>query len=505
MEAALILSLRLFWVTFLLFCLVEGANVTEAVTDSIPKYTGWNNGPGARSTADILWSCLTTVISCTWTILHLNIPGAKDGTWTKFWRKLKWMGITLIFPEFTFAKAVCELQMAVEDLHELSLRQDVFDWEVEYGWGCRLLHKLLRPQRPSSSRISITTDAKSSIPTAEEQPETPCVEQRETQPAGSWDVVYKGGAKKWTLTHCYLANMGGLVVAPISTYAGSAYPSTYPLESFTAHCLVQCCLPTGCNPLSGDIRLSKEEIVDKCKADCLMKAVATLQILWLIVSVITRTCRGLPLSQLEICTVAFAAMAIVTYVTNWAKPKDVEIPFAIVNEDPQHSGSCKAFTMRGQSCITRAAKPSQLGQNGTSRILNDSFRLQLHGTFFLTLSYALAFSTVGFGAIHCAAWPTDFPTHVEKLLWMVASVLATILPLSNMVLMGVTIKVLQRETRKLLRCIQRDSERTRHCSFTQSPTYDMVFWKDDGLWSSRNGTLDVSWLHKRGVQSNRHR
>jgi hypothetical protein len=62
------------------------------------------------------------------------------------------MVITVIFPEFVFAKAVCELQMAVEDLHELKMQEGSFGWKVEYGYGCQLLHWLLHPHKISRAR-----------------------------------------------------------------------------------------------------------------------------------------------------------------------------------------------------------------------------------------------------------------------------------------------------------------------------------------------------------------
>ncbi|OAL03516.1 hypothetical protein IQ06DRAFT_108362 [Phaeosphaeriaceae sp. SRC1lsM3a] len=126
--------------------LAQSSNTTQFVGSSTQLIVGWRDSSGERGTLEILWTCFTTVIACTWTILHLNVPGMQDGAWTKFWRKVKWMAITIVFPEFTFAKAVCELQMAVEDLHELSLQQDKFSYRIEYGLGCRLLHKLLRPR-----------------------------------------------------------------------------------------------------------------------------------------------------------------------------------------------------------------------------------------------------------------------------------------------------------------------------------------------------------------------
>jgi hypothetical protein len=145
MAAATSSALRVALATFLYLSLVGGSNVTESSMNSTTNHTGWHNGPAERGTMNLIWSCLTTVIACTWTILHLNVPGPLDGTWTKFWRKVKWMAITVIFPEFIFAKAVCELQMAVDDLRALSIEQEKFGWDVEYNRGCQLLYKLLHP------------------------------------------------------------------------------------------------------------------------------------------------------------------------------------------------------------------------------------------------------------------------------------------------------------------------------------------------------------------------
>lgn len=72
--------------------------------------------------------------------------------------------------------------------------------------------------------------------------------------------------------------------------------------------------------------LEKEDIEDKSKADWLLKTLAILQITWLVLNVIVRHDTGLPISQVEVATVAFATMAVLTYRANWWKPKDVSRP-----------------------------------------------------------------------------------------------------------------------------------------------------------------------------------
>lgn len=117
------LALRFLLAIVFLCSLARGSKDTISSNATI-TYTGWHNSPAERGTMTILWSCLTAIFACAWTILHLNVPNPGDTIWRKFWRKTKWMAVTVVFPELIFAKAVCELQMAVEDLRELKLMQD---------------------------------------------------------------------------------------------------------------------------------------------------------------------------------------------------------------------------------------------------------------------------------------------------------------------------------------------------------------------------------------------
>ena len=66
---------------------------------------GWVNQPDNRGTFDIISSCFLTTCLCTWTCLHLNVPTPKEGSWRPIVRKLRWMMLTILGPEFavTFA------------------------------------------------------------------------------------------------------------------------------------------------------------------------------------------------------------------------------------------------------------------------------------------------------------------------------------------------------------------------------------------------------------------
>lgn len=66
---------------------------------------GWVGQPQSRGTFDIILSCFLTISLCTWTSLHLNVPASNEGQWRPILRKLRWMMLTLLGPEFVVALA----------------------------------------------------------------------------------------------------------------------------------------------------------------------------------------------------------------------------------------------------------------------------------------------------------------------------------------------------------------------------------------------------------------
>ena len=52
-----------------------------------------------RSIWDILWSCLATLLACSWVSVHPNIPGPDESRWRVFLRRLELMFWAVIGPE----------------------------------------------------------------------------------------------------------------------------------------------------------------------------------------------------------------------------------------------------------------------------------------------------------------------------------------------------------------------------------------------------------------------
>jgi hypothetical protein len=101
------------------------------------------SSPNTRGTLDILWSCLFTIIACTWTIQHLNVPeqpsfDPQDVPWHQVlrwnlngvWRSIKWMLVTIIAPEYILGKSLADLYAAYQSKKEMQTYaiEDGVEW-----------------------------------------------------------------------------------------------------------------------------------------------------------------------------------------------------------------------------------------------------------------------------------------------------------------------------------------------------------------------------------------
>lgn len=78
-----------------------------------------------------------------------------------------------------------------------------------------------------------------------------------------------------------------------------------------------------------EISITKEEIKDRGRGDMLSKGLVVIQTGWFILQCIARRVQHLPITELELVTLAFAALNFVTYGLWWNKPLDVQCPLRV--------------------------------------------------------------------------------------------------------------------------------------------------------------------------------
>jgi hypothetical protein len=160
--------------------------------------------------------------------------------------------------------------------------------------------------------------------------------------------------------------------------------------------------------------VTEEDINDRSKSDVFTKAFAVMQCAWLVTQCITRAAVGLPLTELELMTLAFIIAALVMYLLWWYKPFDVQratrlaCPHERTSEVRSHLGNLET---RKQWRRRNVTFEDVMDRN---RIANGK-------------AAGIAFANVGviISSLHIAAWNWDFPSHTIQILWIVFSVVTT--------------------------------------------------------------------------------
>jgi hypothetical protein len=212
--------------------------------------------------------------------------------------------------------------------------------------------------------------------------------------------------RDWTLTHAFLLKMGGI---SLITPSGDAFrPSCQ-------HFLLLARAGRVTVP-----ELHREDIDDKSKADWIVKALALIQIGRFALVLLGRILGYLPVSTLELFTVIIIFYTIITYACWWHKPKDVNRPFRLCTsvKYPELSNSSNG------GMYTRFRAP---GKRVALTDLNVSDRAKTVSRTRLWAGFL--FVTMGHGPLHALAWNYQFPTAAEQMLWRVATIVCSLLPL----------------------------------------------------------------------------
>ncbi|KAF2801918.1 uncharacterized protein BDZ99DRAFT_469220 [Mytilinidion resinicola] len=110
----------------------SGANFQNAMGKEEPKQ-GWTSSPNERGTADILWSCGSTVILCCWSMLCLNVPGPKDTYWIIIRRKVWIFSLTLCGPEVCAISSMGQYLSAHQSSRDFKAA-GISDWTLQHAF-----------------------------------------------------------------------------------------------------------------------------------------------------------------------------------------------------------------------------------------------------------------------------------------------------------------------------------------------------------------------------------
>lgn len=252
----------------------------------------------------------------------------------------------------------------------------------------------------------------------------------------------------WTMTHAFYAGMGGFRVD---------LKANNPLFK-SEDCLRFLMAPTirslfDHHNFDPKLLPSLNGVMAKGKADALVKLVTIMQILWVLIQSIARRSQHLPLTTLEISTLAYIPCAILSYALWWNKPYEpTESVDLVISTRLSEEGALdtRSDTRRPSDKLTSMRNCNHGKNNATSRKIEREKSLLLteryekfsitHQCTEMLFSSRLSLGKLAIpptavflviGSIHLAAWDFEFPSTTERWLWRACSLTITaIVPLS---------------------------------------------------------------------------
>ncbi|KAJ7706551.1 hypothetical protein B0H16DRAFT_1746909 [Mycena metata] len=214
-------------------------------------------------------------------------------------------------------------------------------------------------------------------------------------------------------THGFFCNMGGFV-------SEEGHPVSK-MKQFPAY-------------MPAIRKIKKADIEDKSKGDTLSKGVAIAQGLWFVTQCLARVSQHLPLTELEVATLAFAVLSVAIRLLWLHKPLDVQQPIVVtrseVDIDPLQEEDITPLNNSVPLKISDAIFGYQKYSPISSTSVPSFYSIEIDGKDPYGLVLLAGVFGVGtiFGSIHCAAWNALFPSMAEMWIWRISSVFIAAYP-----------------------------------------------------------------------------
>lgn len=125
----------------------------------------------------------------------------------------------------------------------------------------------------------------------------------------------RGNGQQWTMAHGFFIQMGGFVL----------YENEYPKEVLDYKRLAGLLWDKAIDaPIT-----TESDLWDRSKGDSVSKTIVVLQTTWFLVQCIARGVQRMPLSELEVLTLAFAVLNVAIYAAWWNKPQGVNMTICV--------------------------------------------------------------------------------------------------------------------------------------------------------------------------------
>ena len=380
-----------------------------------------------RTIWNIIWSCLVTIFSCTWVAVHPNIPCPKERE-ANSWIERCILNPLLSFAEHRLPLFICALLVP----------------EYILAWAIR---QFLRAREIAKREFELLVKILSIV------------------------INNSYLERGWSTTHGFFIIMGGFHLFEHGSKETSnddkfiLHKDDTLLHPLTARDLYNYGLRLNGTTMRTDIDFSsfrvptEAEIKDRGKSDWLAKSLVLLQTSWFVMQCIARAHKHLPVTHLEIVTLAYAVMNFVVYIFWWNKPLNVSQPVRVFRKSEagemlHNEPTSEAWELtweaigKGLQTILGFIAGLQDGGNLSSEDRVPRFWSDDQSGDFIIADLIVLGVGVCFGVIHCIAWDFSFPTHTELLIWRISSITITAVPIYIPLMLGLCLLLFNMEFEK---------------------------------------------------------
>lgn len=216
----------------------------------------------------------------------------------------------------------------------------------------------------------------------------------------------------WTISHAFLVTMGGY----------HFYNAAGPVHPLTPDMVVELVRRGHIVPPTA------QELASQSKGDGLSKCVAVVQTLWFVAQCIARHKSNLPLTNLEVMTLAYTVMTLAMYMAWWAKPLNVACAIRVA-EEPVFMPDIVENEMTAESLVSQFGGFHDWYVNISRRRAVPTFWAGCPEIEDVTAAdiVSLVVSMI-FGAVHCIAWFSTFHSPLQQEVWRSSAIAIAAVP-----------------------------------------------------------------------------
>ncbi|KAF7979535.1 hypothetical protein HWV62_42124 [Athelia sp. TMB] len=410
-----------------------------------------------RTLVGIVQSCILTILACVWFAVHRNIPAPKADPprydnifvktymfiWAKILNQKQAVTVflaTLLVPEWVLAWALRQFFVARRLVEELEKAREhaTQKRETDLPQG-REAEK--EPSESTDDRMEDESIVDSSgmstysehdglikrhVTTHDRLSSRRCKGQcgecgvhpsvEDVREAGYDQVAVALRVAKvdeeWKMAHAFFVIMGGY-------YFYSKKGPRHPLSPAAVVELVR---------RGHLVAPTSDELANQSKGDALSKGVAIVQTLWFVMQCIARRIEHLPVTSLEVMTLAYTVITVAMYIVWWDKPLNVSCAVR-VPEEAVEDEKVEQFESIGERILAyvTCTQDRYVDLRKCSRVPTFWAGDRSDGPALIADSIALLVAMV-FGAVHCIAWFDGSQSPLEQHVWRASAIAIIAVP-----------------------------------------------------------------------------